>query len=338
MYSDEDLNLAVAKGIFTDSSVEQFRHLLSTERNSPAVDKENFKLIGGFNDIFVVIACLLLLFSSLWVVEFTTQSTSVGFLVFSVLAWGLSEIFVKQRKMALPAIVLLVSFIGGVFCFVHELFASEDAMITAIAAGTSFIAAGVHWWRFKVPITVAVATGALIGLIVSVLLSVFPLAQMWLMQALFICGSVAFTFAMYWDSTDTKRITYHSDVAFWLHLLSAPLIIHPIFSSLGILEGTESLLGLALVMCLYVIMSGISIIIDRRAFMVSSLIYVIYAISSIIENYGGVGYSFAITGVLMGAALLLLSAYWQPLRRGLVSKLPLLVRDKVPSVKPQIGI
>ena len=178
MYSDEDLNLAVAKGIFTDSSVEQFRHLLSTERNSPAVDKENFKLIGGFNDIFVVIACLLLLFSSLWVVEFTTQSTSVGFLVFSVLAWGLSEIFVKQRKMALPAIVLLVSFIGGVFCFVHELFASEDAMITAIAAGTSFIAAGVHWWRFKVPITVAVATGALIGLIVSVLLSVFPLAQM----------------------------------------------------------------------------------------------------------------------------------------------------------------
>ena len=336
MYSDEDLNLAVAKGIFTDSSVDQFRHLLSTERNSPAVDEENFKLIGGFNDIFVVIACLLLLFSSLWVVEFTTQSTSVGFLVFSVLAWGLSEIFVNQRKMALPAIVLLVSFIGGVFCFAHELFTSEDAVITAIAAGTSFIAAGVHWWRFKVPITIAVATGALIGLIVSVLLSVFPLAQMWLMLVLFICGLVAFTFAMYWDSTDTKRITHHSDVAFWLHLLSAPLIIHPIFSSLGILEGTESLLGLALVMCLYIVMSSISIVIDRRAFMVSSLVYVIYAISSIIENFGGVGDSFAITGVFMGAALLLLSAYWQPLRRRLVSKLPLVVQDHVPSVSPQI--
>jgi len=126
MYTDEDLNLAVEKGIFTDSSVAQFRHLLSSERNSPAVDEENFKLVGGFNDIFVVIACLLLLFSSLWVVEFMSQSTSVGFLVFTMIAWGLSEIFVKQRKMALPAIVLLLTFIGGFFCFVHELFPSED--------------------------------------------------------------------------------------------------------------------------------------------------------------------------------------------------------------------
>ncbi|MDG1922578.1 MAG: hypothetical protein P8I90_06525 [Glaciecola sp.] len=334
MYTDEDLNLAVEKGIFTDSSVAQFRHLLSSEPNSPAVDEENFKLVGGFNDIFVVIACLLLLFSSLWVVEFMSQSTSVGFLVFTMIAWGLSEIFVKQRKMALPAIVLLLTFIGGFSCFVHELFPSEDAIITGIAAGASFFAAGAHWWRFKVPITIAVATGALIGLIVSVLLSVFPLANIGLMLVLFMCGLVAFTFAMYWDSTDTTRTSHHSDVAFWLHLLSAPLIIHPVFSSLGILEGTESLLGLALVMCLYVIMSGISIVINRRAFMVSSLIYVIYAISSLIENYGGVGYSFAITGVFMGIALLLLSAFWKQLRQSLVSKLPLFVREHVPSVSP----
>ena len=332
MYSEEDLNLAVEKGIFTDSSVEQFRHLLSTERNSPAVDEENFKLIGGFNDIFVVIACLLLLFSALWVVEFMSQSTSVGFLVFTMIAWGLSEVFVKQRKMAFPAIVLLITFIGGFFCFIHELFPSEDAIITAIASGASFFAAGAHWWRFKVPITIAVATGALIGLIVSVLLSIFPLANMWLMLVLFMCGLVAFTFAMYWDSTDTKRTLHHSDVAFWLHLLSAPLIIHPVFSSLGILEGTESLLGLALAMCLYIMMNGISIVIDRRAFMVSSLIYVIYAISSIIENYGGVGYSFAITGVFMGAALLLLSAFWQPLRQSLVSRLPLRIQQYVPGI------
>ena len=85
-------------------------------------------------------------------------------------------------------------------------------------------------------------------------------------------------------------------------------------------------------MCLYVIMSGISIVIDRRAFMVSSLIYVIYAISSIIENYGGVGYSFAITGVFMGAALLLLSAFWQPLRQSLVSRLPLRIQQYVPGI------
>lgn len=333
MYTDEDLNLAVNKGIFTDSSVEQFRCLMSAERNSPAVDEENFKLIGGFNDIFVVIACLLLLFSSLWVVELITQSNRIGFLVFTLLAWGLSEVFVKQRKMALPAIVLLISFIGGFFCFVHELFVSKEVIITAIAAGSSFLAAGAHWWRFKVPITIAVATSALIGLLISLLLTVVPLTSMWLMLVSLICGLAAFTFAMYWDSANTTRTSHHSDVAFWLHLLSAPLIIHPVFSTLGILEGSESLLSLTLAMILYIIMSGISLIIDRRAFMVSSLIYVIYAISSVIENYGGVGNSFAITGVFMGAALLLLSAYWQPLRQQLVSRLPVTVQAQVPSVR-----
>jgi hypothetical protein len=44
-------------------------------KNTNQVDEENFKLIGSFNDIFVVIACLLLLFSSGWVLN-TIQNNS----------------------------------------------------------------------------------------------------------------------------------------------------------------------------------------------------------------------------------------------------------------------
>lgn len=65
-------------------------------------------------------------------------------------------------------------------------------------------------------------------------------------------------------------------------------------------------------------MTSISIVVDRRAFMVSSLIYVLYAISNILEAYGVVGYSFAVTGVCIGAALLLLPAFWHPVRGKLV--------------------
>jgi hypothetical protein len=35
-------------------------------------------------------------------------------------------------------------------------------------------------------------------------------------------------------------VTYKSDVAFWLHLASAPLITHPIFGMLGVLDGNET--------------------------------------------------------------------------------------------------
>ena len=41
MYTDEDLNLAVDKGVFTTSSVDAFRHLVSAERNTSSVDEEN---------------------------------------------------------------------------------------------------------------------------------------------------------------------------------------------------------------------------------------------------------------------------------------------------------
>lgn len=64
MYTNEDLNNAITKGIFTEQSVNKFRSLVAGKNNLSAADEENFRLISGFNDIFVVIACLLLLASS----------------------------------------------------------------------------------------------------------------------------------------------------------------------------------------------------------------------------------------------------------------------------------
>jgi hypothetical protein len=333
MYTDEDLNLAVDKGIFTGSSIKEFRALVSSLNNSPSVDEENFRLIGGFNDVFIVIACSLLLFSSLWALNSSTDNDSTGLLVFTILSWLLSEYFVRKRRMALPAIALLLSFVGAVFALSISLFETVSEFSFIAASAMSTVAAYVHWVRFKVPITVAVGTAAIVGFLVFLTIDIFPDAKDWLLIILFLCGLVSFVFAMYWDSSDTSRITRKSDVAFWLHLLSAPLIIHPIFSGLGVLEGNESLMSIVVVVILYLLMTLISIAIDRRAFMVSSLVYVLYALSSLIKTYGGVGYSFALTGVFIGGALLLLSAYWHRVRSQLVSKLPDSIRNYVPEVK-----
>lgn len=332
MYTDEDLNLAVEKGIFTDSSVNAFRNLLASQKNTSAVDEENFKLIGGFNDIFIVIACALLLFSSLWVLKGFNES--LGLLVFAALSWILAEFFVLKRKMALPAITLLLAFIGGVFTFTTSLFSTTSEITLVVATTLSTVAAYLHWQRFRVPITIAVGTAAALGILVSTVAAIIPDATAgWLQLMFFISGLVAFSLAMVWDASDTERVTHKSDVAFWLHLLSAPLIIHPIFSSLGILAGHESLASLATVIILYLVMTSISIAVDRRAFMVSSLAYVVYALSSIIETFGGVAYSFALTGVFMGGALLILSAYWHNVRANLVAKLPEFVQQLLPKIK-----
>ena len=332
MYTDEDLDFAVKKEIFSAASVKEFREALSVLKNSPSADEENFRLIGGFNDIFIVIACSLLLFSSLWVLHSITDNDSLGLLVFSILSWLLSEHFVLKRKMALPAIGLLLSFIGGVFALVFSVFADPSETALILATSISAIAAYVHWIRFSVPITIAAGAAAVVGFMVSIILSAFPNTKEWWEVILLLCGVMTFACAMYWDASDTRRTTRRSDVAFWLHLLSAPLIIHPVFSALGVLDGNEHISNMIIIVGLYVLMTSISIVIDRRAFMVSSLIYVLYALSILIKTYGGVGYSFALTGVFMGGALLFLSAYWHRVRVNLVNQLPATINRYIPEV------
>lgn len=330
MYTDEDLDYATKQGIFSAESVAQFRAETASLKETSSVDEENFSLISGFNDIFVVIACMLLLFSSLWVVRGVNEQ--LGLALFSLLAWGLAEFFVRKRRLALPAIVLLLSFVGGVFALCLGLFHPVSQAAYIVASALSAVAAYLHWLRFQVPITVAAGSAAAIGVVVATVMSIFPEAKDWFMGILFVCGVMAFLFAMYWDASDRTRTTRRSDVAFWLHLLAAPLIIHPVFSNLGILEGKEGLSSMAVVLGLYLLMTFISVAVDRRAFMVSSLVYVIYAISNLLKVYGAVGHSFSLTGVIIGSALLLLSAFWHSTRARVVTLLPSSVRGYLPEV------
>ncbi len=328
MYSDEDLDSAVKKGIFTKAAVLEFRTQFSNTPGSTAVDEENFRLVTGFNDIFVVIACGLLLYSSYSVLG--AINTVVSLLSLPLLAWGLAEFFVRKRKMALPAMVLMLVFVGGVFALSRYLFSSASGITYVAATGLSAIAAFVHYQRFQVPITVAAGAATALGFIAATVLYYLPGAINSILMIVLISGIFIFLLAMYWDASDLKRTTRRTDVAFWLHLLSAPMIVHPIFAYLGILEGKESTVSIAIVIVLYLLMTLVSIIIDRRAFMVSSLLYVMYALSNLFTIYGIVGYNLAATGVCIGGGLLLLSAFWRPVRSSIVKAIPVALQQFVP--------
>src|SRR3546814_1917346 len=85
---------------------------------------------------------------------------------------------------------------------------------------------------------------------------------------------------MWWDSSDPKRETRRSDVAFWLHLLAAPLIVHPVFSLLGLTDGSASVMEAVVVLLVYVGLGPTALAIDRRALLVSALAYVLWALRS----------------------------------------------------------
>ncbi|GAA6186794.1 hypothetical protein [Aliiglaciecola sp. NS0011-25] len=331
MYNDEDLNQAVEAGIFTDDSVTTFKTHIAHLKNTSMADEENFRLITGFNDIFVVIASGLLLAS----IAFLGYHLSpmLGTIGVAIASWLLAEFFVVKRRMALPAIMLLLTFLGGVFATPLVNYQQPSEIPFLVAGLLSAFAAVLHWKRFRVPITVAAGVAALSSSMIAVILAVFPSAVGWVNGLLLGVGLAIFGLAMYWDASDRNRQTRSSDVAFWLHLAAAPLIVHPIFTSLGVLQGVGGVSVSLVVLGLYVLLAAISIAVDRRAIMVSALVYVIYAFSTLLETYGMVSYSFAITGLCIGATLLLLSAFWQVSRRQILKVLPAPVQGLLPDAQ-----
>lgn len=340
MYTDADLTDAIAAGAMSQQAADGLRAFVARRQAGPAVDEEQFRLLTGFNDIFVAIATALLLVSAWWLAD--RIAWGLGGALLAVLSWGLGEYFTRRRRMALPSILLLCSFTGGVFAAVLSASAFTmsqgtrvgsliwPAMIGGVAAAG---AAWLHWRRFHVPITVAAGTMALVGAIVAAVHGIWPDIGWGTAGVILVLGVGVFTLAMWWDMSDPARITRRSDVAFWLHLAAAPLIVHPAFELLGLLRSDDANLGQAgIAVAIYAALAIVALLVDRRALLVSALFYVLYAISRLLTAAGALSFSLALTALVAGSALLLLSAFWHPTRRGVLRMLPSAVRARLPAV------
>ncbi|MBI2256020.1 MAG: hypothetical protein HYU58_15465 [Proteobacteria bacterium] len=328
MYSDSDLDSAVTAGALSAEAAAAFRAHVAKSQSTVLADEENFRLLTGFNDIFVVIAITLLLVALAWIGS--GVHPALGAAAVAVASWGLAEFFTRKRRMALPSIVLLLTFVGGLFCTIGGTVAGfggilEDrtnAMLAAAAAAAAAAGAYAHWRRFHVPITVAAGAIAVVGVGLALVFAAMPALLGEIYWFVLLGGLGLFAFAMWWDTSDRERRTRRSDVAFWLHLAAAPMIAHPIFLRLGIFAGDVDTARAVIVVALYVAMALVSLAIDRRAMLVSALAYVLYAISALFESVGAIGINVALTALVIGSALLLLSAFWHVARRNVVRLLP----------------
>ncbi len=357
MYSQNDLDEAVASGALSADAAAGLRNFTEQNRTLPSVDEEHFRLISGFNDIFVSIAAAILLFAVGWIGQSIGQAaglqlgdngpTPLAPAAVAATAWGLALFFTAKRRMALPSILLLLAFVGGVFAaagfslvvIVGEHTVNNSQMMGGIlgaaAAAVAAAAAYIHWKRFHVPITVAAGGAAVaaiaVGLLVAAIGNVANIRDIMLGFVLLL-GIGMFLFAMRWDSSDPARVTRRSDVAFWLHLLAAPMIVHPVFTLLGLNDGNATIGEGLVVILLYVVLGITALAIDRRALLVSALAYVLFALQSMFRQFGAVELNVALTALVIGSALLLLSAFWHQARRIVVSPLPDGLRSKLPNL------
>src|SRR6478609_5663377 len=178
MYSQQELDDAVASGVLTAQAADALRAHVESQRSMTVPDEEQFRLLTGFNDIFVSIAAAILLFAVGWIGQSIGQATGLMILdkgetsgpsflaplAIAATSWALALFFTARRRMALPSILLLLSFVGGVLAtvgFTLVLGVGENALndnpqlggvLAAVSAAVAAVAAWIHWRRFRVPI------------------------------------------------------------------------------------------------------------------------------------------------------------------------------------------
>jgi hypothetical protein len=356
MYSQQELDDAVASGVITADAANALRAHVAGQHASAIPDEEQFRLITGFNDIFVSIAAAILLFAVGWIGQSIGQSLGLALggegpsfiapLGVAATSWGLALFFTAKRRMALPSIVLLLSFVVGVFATAGIGLATvigEDTLnnnnllagiLVSASGAIAAAAAWFHWRRFRVPITVAAGAAAVASIAVGALLSALGQdvenAKNIILGLVLALGIGIFLFAMWWDGSDRARLTRRADVAFWLHLLAAPMIVHPVFTLLGLNDGHATVGEGVVVILLYVALGITALAIDRRALLVSALAYVLFAMQQLFREFGAVELNVALTALVIGSALLMLSAFWHQARGMIVRPLPESLRERLP--------
>jgi hypothetical protein len=226
---------------------------------------DQMRLVGGGNDIFVTVGIVLLFSGALFALQAVLPPNSMLLAVLLAAgSWLVAEIVTRQKRMRLSStllalvfsaavLTLLIDFIGQQFNLPATINAfsvlalREDALpIGLILAGGLVAAAALYFARFKVPVIAAVVAISATGLAFLLAVLIYyeqmisggiaapapdQLAQV-VSNALTIpllCGLAVFAVAVFLDLQDRERQTVWSDCAFWLHVVSAPLLVHPLF-------------------------------------------------------------------------------------------------------------
>lgn len=345
------LAAAQKRNILTADQAERLTalaHEMAHAEGAP-LDREPLRLVTGFSDIFVTIGLFMFLFSASYLAA-VVYTPLIAFLILAGASWLLAEMFTLRQRQALPSIVLVNIFALSILIAATQLLGAasgEDSRtdlrslfdavtilhrlllgygdgvspvdIASVAIATLAIA--MHYTRFKVPVSIAMGGFYFAALILGSLDWAFPgLVQNYLRWFMLAAGLALFTLAMRFDLSDPERQTQRADIAFWLHVYAAPLIVGPLVNPFLKGAGFPLFANPLSMIFLVVILAGVALVIDRRAILVVSLLYLGLMIGSLSLTFGLL--MVPIVMFILGGLVLFMSAFWIPMRNALLRQLP----------------
>ncbi len=317
MPTRQQLEQAAQQGLIRPEQIDPLLRFLNAPRdsleadccdNEPAVEgEEPLRFIRSFGDVFITIG-IILLSLGIGMMNLRGAQNLIPAAGFALMA----EWLVRVRRLALPGIALLLAMLA----FIADSF-PDFGLSPVQQAGVIALVSALFYARHRMPFSLLPLTLALI--VGALLLADIPLQQLPRWSGLI--GLLVFAVALAFDSRDPLRCSYLSDSAFWLHLVAAPLMVHGAMITLVLeeLDGNHWIAELGrenLMIGFFIFFFLLALLLDRRAMLISTQLYVIYAVTRLLEGQWNSPQNLLMYVVFaLGLFVIFFGAYWYRVRR-----------------------
>ena len=305
MLTKQQLEQAARQGII---SPEQLTALLAFgKRQSESAAQpggEQLRFVRGFGDVFITLGIILV------AISFRFTGIDGYYYAIPILSFIISaEWLVRVRKLALPGMAILLCIIY----FVNQFFSITGQEKSFMNLGLITATSLAFYLRYKMPFSLLPTAAGVIAILIYQI-GIDIMHQPYLLAIMGLC---VFTLAMSFDIRDPQRRSYLSDSAFWLHLLAAPLISHGIMISLLLAEPGSVLSSYKdlFIVGLFVTFFLTALLVDRRALLISSTAYAIYAITQLTKGrFADTQSLIAFVFMAFGIFVVVFGTYWYKAR------------------------
>lgn len=326
--SNNLLDEALARGVITNEQRMQLASLQQTE--APGSD-EPIKPVGSFNEVFVTVGVMMLLSAASGVVHLMLGGAILTGMVSIAMTVAMAEYFHRHKRFRLPIIygilsagmalmtlmrVVLIGKETAFFDISHGVMMAVWPMLAGLAV---FIAGAARYRTPFIMLPIAILFTVMVTFAADHASSDTPFKLL-----LGACGLSILSVAVYFDMKDPQRISRSSDFAFWAYMVGSPLFVHSLF--LSVLIDADTVIGSGTWLLIAFMASCVSfagVLLNRRALILSTMLYVGYVLVMVLKNTPmGISSVVLITVMLIGVYIIALGSRWVQVRRAFMSRLP----------------
>lgn len=307
MISRDLLQKAADKDIIQSHQIEPLMLFIQQQATTSDTDnrEEPLKFIRSFGDIFITLGVVLL------VIAINMAGLSGYYYLIPVAGFlAVAEWLVRVRRLALPGIAILIS----ILFFVNKAIAFDHENATIFGLGILCLTSLLFYLRYKMPFSLLPLAAGLVAIgIIQIGLDVIKHPIIFTGF-----GLIVFIVAMWFDVRDTARLSHLSDSAFWLHLLASPLMVHGAMVSMLFSDQAwiQAIGKEVIIVTFFSAILLLALLLDRRAMLISTQLYIIYALTQILQGQLDSTQNILIYILMaLGLFVIFFGTYWYKTRR-----------------------